>query len=833
MSRIGQSSIVGLDRPPRTLLSGLCALALAAVLPQVANAQADTSQTGQNSAQAVTVGQVVVTATRRSEKLRDVPSSIAVVTGATLAQAGPITNTGDILVNVPGVRFNNLAQPLLSEVSMRGSGTERATGADPAVGLFANGVYVGGGGGLGRNFSVIDSFDIERVEVLAGPQGALYGRNAEYGVVNLISAQPQFNESGYVDLVHTFQTDKNQETAVVNHQINDFLAVRLGVEGFQQQGGFVFNPDKDNYFDTTKGGLGRIQLRYRQGGWDVDLLLQSQKLQLPSFWSDDYILPGTIPTAPLGFIQSRDIIPHNGNDETLENVNQVALLANYDFGWAKLTSSSSFRERQSTLDYDLDYIDPATESALQTLGEKGSYPFAQYNLYDQSSAWYEDVHLAGASFGEHLNWLAGGEYLHEDDSTPLTQSGNPCGTSAAPNPVVGKGICYGVPSNPLCFEPTPTSTPCGPVVSPYGSNAVTYAQFQSWAIYASLAYKFGYGVTLTVDGRYTDDRKTAVEYVSSLYTGAPYPFKTGGTIPPVTNYSYSKGVPTYTATLSWKIPGSWNDLLYAKVGTGYRAGGFNFGHTAPLVANCTVGHTAGCPAGITPAVSYAPVVPNYTDETTTSYEIGIKGNLTHYAYFSLDAYTATTQNALAAVGDGCAATNACETGNTNYTINAGTAKTSGIETEIDSNLNLMGGVLGVEINGSDSFATYISEPNRIGVPIVGSQVAQNPHWQLTTSLNYKHHLFGGVDGFANLLYHGQWGGNQDPVVAGTPANHLANYEDLNLRAGVDFQRFEVALVAENLTNELHHLALYQQGAFPVQVRWSLPQTVALEAKYKW
>jgi iron complex outermembrane receptor protein len=68
----------------------------------------------------------------------------------------------------------------------------------PGVGLFVNGAYVGSSTLGGRNFRQMDFFDLERVEVLEGPQGALYGRNSEYGVVNIVSAKPKFNDSGFL-----------------------------------------------------------------------------------------------------------------------------------------------------------------------------------------------------------------------------------------------------------------------------------------------------------------------------------------------------------------------------------------------------------------------------------------------------------------------------------------------------------------------------------------------------------------------------------------------------------------------------------------------------------
>src|ERR1700761_1096427 len=119
--------------------------------------------------------ELVVTATKREESLRDIPMTVSAVTA------------------------NHLQAPNLSEISIRGSGTERATGADSGVGLFVNGAYAGSSTLGGRSFKNIDFFDLERVEVLEGPQSALYGRNSEFGVVNIVLAKPKFESSGFVD----------------------------------------------------------------------------------------------------------------------------------------------------------------------------------------------------------------------------------------------------------------------------------------------------------------------------------------------------------------------------------------------------------------------------------------------------------------------------------------------------------------------------------------------------------------------------------------------------------------------------------------------------------
>jgi iron complex outermembrane receptor protein len=94
----------------------------------------------------------VVTVRKVAESQRDVPATITAVTATQLQETGPVDGTGDLLRTVAGVRFNDLQAPNLSEISIRGSGTERATGADSGVGLFVNGAYVGSSTLGGRNF---------------------------------------------------------------------------------------------------------------------------------------------------------------------------------------------------------------------------------------------------------------------------------------------------------------------------------------------------------------------------------------------------------------------------------------------------------------------------------------------------------------------------------------------------------------------------------------------------------------------------------------------------------------------------------------------------------
>ena len=352
-------------------LFGSAALALIMATPAAAQA-VDTAAQSQaatpNSAPAVE--EVIVTARKQSERLRDIPATISAVTAAQLQATGPVNGTGDLLRTIPGVRFNYLEAPNLSEISIRGSGTERATGADSAVGLFVNGAYVGSSTLGGRNFKNIDFFDADRVEVLEGPQGALYGRNSEFGLVNIVSTKPKFDNSGYVDESYTGELEQNQITAVENYAFNDHWAARVGVEDISQNSGFFQNPVNGKYYDHTDGYEARGQLRYANGPLDVDLLVDGQDLNLPTFVNPYQVAPGVTPTIPKGYIENHYSVPSDGVNATEQSVARIQLLADYKLGWATLTSTSMLTNSLSQQHFGSP-IDLGIETQFQSQNEVG------------------------------------------------------------------------------------------------------------------------------------------------------------------------------------------------------------------------------------------------------------------------------------------------------------------------------------------------------------------------------------------------------------------------------------------------------------------------------
>ena len=775
------------------------ALIGAAAISWAAGGMAD-AQTKISEADTGELQEVVVSARKTSEKLVDIPATITAVTGDQLTETGPVMGTGDLLRTVPGVRFNNLQSPNLSEISIRGSGSERATGADSGVGLFLNGAYVGSSTLGGRNFRNIDFFDLERVEVSEGPQGALYGRNSEFGVVNIVSAKPKLGDySGSLDESFTTQLNQNQVTFVQNYALNSDWAVRVGAQDIAQWKGFYHNPDSGNYYDHTSGWLARGQVRYQHNMLDVNLMVDGQDFKLPVFAVVTTVTPGTLSTIPLGYTQDRFQIPSNAINDTEQKVQRSQLIADLDLGWGTLTSTSMVSHFTSQQYYGSS-IDLGVEAQLQQQGEIGSYPLAQIHTDVTDVTLYQDLHLAGKALGDTLNWLVGAEVLDQHDHYVLSSGTSPCTLTAK------SSICGGTPAAPICYPLLPPSTPSPtPYTAIFGTATATPLRYTSDAAYGSVRYKLD-DFTLSGEGRYTQDRKSVTQEARALYTNVL-------TATP-SSYGFSAGKASWTVTGSYKLPGDWDDMLYTKIGTGYRAGGVNSGTSTP--------------------VAPVPFVNTYTDEETVSYEGGFKGNLGSHVFLTLDGYYSKTDNAISVVNDGCSLLNACKQGATIFNINGGTVHAHGIELAISSRFRVADGDLALSVNGSNQRATYVGvNGTYAGLPIVGSSVAQIPKWTSAVDMNYIHAIANDTDAFIHMTYSGSSGGGQDTQTISAPYIPIAAITNLSLRSGIDYGNLQVAVFVQNLTDETIKLLTLQSAGITTGYRYNQPRTVGVDAVYRW
>lgn len=586
---------------------------------QTAPGQATTGQAPTQSSDTVEIDDVVVTARRRNERAMDVPGNISVIDAEAVRERGGATTTGELLAGQAGVRFLETTSGTTSEISIRGSSTARATSSEGAVGIYRNGAYIGGGLG-GRNFQRFDYFDIGRVEILRGTQGALFGRNAVGGVVNLVSARPVFDNVGWANLRYTIETQNTTAQAVANIALSDNWAFRIGAEVVGQDDGFFYNPPNDVHFDAVEGAGVRAQLRGRNGGTDLNFLVEHQDYNLPAIHYQIVIAPQ--PAFPLGYVQPEYEYPWNHRPYGRQNVTSIIMNAQHDFGWAELTSTTMLRSRQTAYQFDTDALNPAL---LVQLRAAGVTPFifdanVSTVVGDESKILVQDTRLAGDLLAGRVNWLAGIEYYRLDN--------------------VGSRLT--------------TRTPTLANTSP-GESFPTTINIESWATYGSAEFAVTDRLKLSAEGRYTSDDRAFTARRLNRATLAPVGgagFVVDGESSP-DNFSYNL-IASYRA--------SERTLVYAKHGTSFRAGNFNANLGDPRQPN--------------------PIPAAYEDEISTTTELGVRSMMANGTGFTLAAYHTSIEDQIVQRDNGCAATNpACPVSQTVFLTNAGEGETKGVELE--------------------------------------------------------------------------------------------------------------------------------------------------------
>lgn len=743
----------------------LCScVSLFALLGTPAIAMAQSAQSAPApSTPSVSVGEVVVTARRREEKLADVPVAASVIDAATLADRGGATSALDLLAGQPSVRFFNTSSPVNSEISIRASPTARATASDPSVGLYRNGAYIGGGAVGGRSFTRLDLFDLGRVEILRGTQGALYGRNAVGGAANVVSARPDFENTGWIDLRYASETEGTQFQAVANVMVSDGIAFRIGIDSVDQEKGFFYNSINDVYFDRQESTGLRGQLRFRGERADVNLLLEHSDGDIPAITYRVVIAPG--PGFPFGFSQPKYDYTWSLPPAATQTLDGGIFSLDYRFDWATLSLTSSSRRRSSFYQFDPDgtnqaeYLANRTAGIITTTIDTGQASI----INDTTELRTTDLHLAGGGFDGRLDWLVGAEIF---DLTSLSSS-------------IAR-------RTPTLFSPS------------LGTRSPVKLTYQSSAVYGSLGFDITDTINLTGEARFTSDEKAVHARRYDAGTGLP----AGGPAFIVDDQI----APTNT---SYNIIGSWRTpvglLAYGKVGTSYRSGGFNTNLGLATAPN--------------------PVTSSYDDETSKTYEVGLKGNITPSIFVGLAAYKTETENLIVQTDNGCAISlPACPTLAVAFLINAGQAESQGVEAEAVGRFTLFDGQL--RLSGSVSRQ---SGEVTDGV-YKGRDLPQVPDWIAGADVNYNRPFIGDTRLFFNVNWSGQWGGRQELIRPGltTPNYDLADMSLINGRVGVDIKDVQVSLFVTNATNE--EFSIFNSSTTE---RLNTPRNWGVQLRYRW
>jgi iron complex outermembrane recepter protein len=214
----------------------------------------------------VALEEVLVTAQKRKQSVQQIPISISAFSGETLRSA-QLETAKELALITPGMSGNS-PDSYLDAINIRGiSSNSYGLAAESAVGIYANGIYLGRAGG-----AITSYFDIERVEVLKGPQGTLFGRNASAGAISLHTNKALFDDFGGRLDVGVGTDGYLTATGVINAPITENLASRLA----------VYRRKVDGYFEnvTTNERIGdeditasRLSFAYKTERITADLVL--------------------------------------------------------------------------------------------------------------------------------------------------------------------------------------------------------------------------------------------------------------------------------------------------------------------------------------------------------------------------------------------------------------------------------------------------------------------------------------------------------------------------------------------------------------------------------
>ena len=573
------------------VLSSSAAFAQAAAQPAEAQA-ADTAAAPESHD-----GDIVVTATRSSTLLSKTPITMTAVTSETLRNAG-ITDARSLASAVPSLSINENGDAV--RISIRGvTSTDTTEKGDPSAAFLLDGIYIA------RPADVIGSFyDIERVEVLRGPQGTLYGRNTTAGVINVISNRPTDKFGAKFDGSYG-NLDSIDVTGMVNVPVSEGLGVRAAVNYQRQNPYYLLNGASavplNPYRDVLSGRLsfgGRI-------GNDFTFVVRGDYnntrgtgvggnvVTLDRFYTGTGIAR-TDPIyveKPSIFERTLTVAPTFPNRRNNKNYG-ISGEMTYDFGPVQLTYVGAYRK-----------TDRADTRNLLLFGALNSTAFF-------NGKFKQDSHELRLAFGKGspLHGQIGGYYFHEQSFLEFNL-GPPLSGFVVPGAV---GFAF----------------PQGPTVA------------RSKAAFGQVTYDVTPSLHITGGIRYNVDDKsrngaTVVDFtnVASMPTGFVCANKStlaSGNIRCVLNQNvaartFKKTI--YKGGIDYDVPGL--GLIYASVSTGYKAGGFNDG--------CVTGAGLGCT--LTPAALY------YNPETLTDYEAGIKFRISsafrlnaaifHYNYNSL------------------------------------------------------------------------------------------------------------------------------------------------------------------------------------------------------
>ena len=746
---------------------------------------------------AVALEEIVVTARRVEERLQDVPLAITAFSAADIQSAG-IENLDDVANLTPGMTFSNLIGEFLPVPVIRSIAPTAVQDRENNAAIFVDGVYVSGREGL--NFSQLD---LERIEVVKGPQAAMYGRNSFSGAVNFVTARPTDEFRGKAELTFGDRGRLTASGAISGPLVEDKLRARVAIILNQWDGSYdnqvPDGPDIGGFeYETVQGSLYWTPTDQFEAG--LSIYTSTDQIDVSAL---------TSVTANCENVSARGMrlanycgeLPSIGKNDLHvltratgeeRDVERAHLTMKLDTALGQFSALSGFSKVEQTFLYDGSRGNPTTRFAYQSFISPFPRAFVlgtfdaellQIGTADSTEEFSQELRFTSP---EDRAWRYSlGAYFYsvekkEGDSGVAAQTPQPR-TFANFCPCVQffPGVGFALTAFPRTSVGDLTfgrwfSGPMGDVTGDVDAMLETDA----WSVFGSVDANFSDRLKGRVELRWTDEEKHSQNFV----TGA--------------DLMNSWDFISWRATLDFKP--SENTMYYASVAGAEKSGAFDSDDEENIN-----GETVFVASFIDP-------------EQNTSFELGVKGTYmggrlsADIALFMIDWTEIVIPQLVGVDSNGIPLA-----GVLNLDMNAGDATVQGVEASFGfaftENLT---GTLGFSVTDTEfddakirSFADFPSyAPDG---DVSGNELLRQSAVQGNLTLNYRRAFRGDMEWYVrgDVLYTGkQWVGavNQAEVPAHTY---------VNLKIGIDAGSYSVELWSDNLLDDDKPVAAFRDVWF--------------------
>jgi iron complex outermembrane receptor protein len=759
----------------KSMLRASSALALAgfaAMLPATPVMAQEAADAASDDAAAP--AEIVVTAQKRAERLQSVPIAITAISGTKIAEQGGI-NLETAQTLIPSLNIQKSGTTLNQSIYMRGVGTATfSIAAEPSVSTVVDGVVYAR---AGEAFS--DLVDIERIEILRGPQGTLFGKNASAGAINIITKRPGTEFGGTAEASY-FSKSEFRGRVALDLPLSESVRTRL--TGFYgEYDGNIRNIAPN--VNRTVNGYKHYGLR----GTVVADISPTTTLTVIGDWrkaDDDCCaqLIGTVGTglafqvlpAPLG-AESRTV-NQNLVTSTKETSWGISAQLDTEIGTHSLTSITAYRDWKNTEIRDGDWL-PQAYIGLNQLHDSGP---------QKAKTFSQEVRIASPT-GQMFEYLLGAYYSHAENDRVFTRSSIVCGSVTTPAPATATPC-----TSPLA---APSRFPMG--VTPHGARFNNFAVFGNATINLTDAFRVIGGLRYTVDklNVYLSRTATGLDV-----NGAGAPVSTGGINPAFGPFAGSIKTNNLSGRAGLQFDFSRNVMSYATYTRGYKGPGYN------LIFN-------------TGATGVFPV----EAETSNAFEIGLKNTLFGgRATLNLAAFYTKFNNFQANNPDIAGGVVISR-----FT-NAGKVSTRGVEADFNAvlvgGLTLSGGIAYTDAH-VDKFKA-VAGANPADIIPDGTPLLFAPKWKGSLGADYRTTVSEGYDLFLGAQYSGQTKQLSifSPVASLRTLGTIDGYSLVNLTAGfgASDDSWKLSFQVRNVFDKAY-VAHKENGGPGGSIRYQIPR----------